>query len=77
MADEKTGAVMQFEFDRKRIQAMTKTAWHHENVSAKASAYDVIRATLEDVLSNGGTFVVVVGPQKITVVQRPEAEEIE
>jgi hypothetical protein len=68
------GAVLQFEFDRKRVAAMSKTAWHHENVGAKASSHDIIRAALQDVLDNGGTLVVVATPEKLTVIQRPDAE---
>lgn len=70
------GAVLQFEFDRKRISAMRKTHWHHENVNAAQTAHDVIRAALQDVFDNGGTLVVVQSASKLTVVQRPDAEEV-
>lgn len=79
MTDKKSdrGAVLQFEFDRKRVVAMSKTAWHHEHVTANQTAHDVIRAALQDVFDNGGTLVCVVGPKKITVVQRPDAEDLD
>lgn len=71
------GAVMQFEFDRKRIRSMTKTTRRYEDETVNIHAHDVIRGALEDVLANGGTLVLVVSEQKITIVQRPDAEELE
>lgn len=71
------GAVLQFEFDRKRVAAMSKTAWHHEHVTAKLTAHDILRAALQDVIDNGGTLVVVATPEKITIVQRPDAADLE
>lgn len=77
MAKSDRGAVMQFEFDKKRIRAMTRETRRIETESVNVHAHDVIRGCLQDVFDNGGTLVVVVGPEKITVVQRPDAEELE
>jgi hypothetical protein len=72
------GAVMQFEFDRERILAMKrKAARGTAEITVNVSAHDVIRGALQDVFDNGGTLVVVVNTNKITVVQRPDAEELE
>lgn len=71
------GAVLQFEFDRKRVQDFSRTTERYSKTAAIVTARDVIRAALEDVFDNGGTLVCVVGPKKITVVQRPDAEELD
>lgn len=71
------GAVMQFEFDRSRIATMRRITCRYEKENVNVHAHDVIRGALEDVFDNGGTLVVVVGPEKITVVQRPDAEDLE
>lgn len=36
----------------------------------------IARTALNDTIRHGGTFVLVAGPDKITMVQRPDAEEI-
>lgn len=70
------GAVMQFEFDRNRVRAMTRETNRVGNTKPNAIAHDIIRAALQDVFDNGGTLVVVVGDEKMTVVQRPDAEDL-
>jgi hypothetical protein len=71
------GAVMQFEFDRKRIRAMARTTpVNYSPTSANYQAHEIIRDALQDVFDNGGTLVVVISPEKITVVQRPDAEDL-
>jgi hypothetical protein len=79
MTDKKDrrGAVMQFEFDRSRVRAMSRITERYSKTNANVTAHDVIRAALQDVFDNGGTLVVVVGEEKITVVQRPDAEDLE
>lgn len=69
------GAVLQFEFDRSRVMAMTRVTERYSKTPANVTAHDVIRAALQDVFDNGGTLVVVVGDEKITVIQRPDAED--
>lgn len=79
MADPKAssvrGAVLQFEFDRNRVGNMSLTTGY-DKVTVNSHAHDVIRGALHDTIHHGGTFVCVVAPDKITVVQRPDAEEI-
>lgn len=71
------GAVMQFEFDKRRLRAMTRETRRYETENVNTHAHDVIRGCLQDVFENGGTLVVVVSDDKMTVVQRPDAEELE
>jgi len=71
-------AVIQFEFDRKRIRAMSRTTpANYSPTGANYQSHEIIRDALQDVFDNGGTLVVVVSAEKITVVQRPEAEDLE
>jgi hypothetical protein len=76
IAQRDRGAVVQFEFDKKRLRAMTRETRRYETENVNVHAHDVIRGCLEDVFQNGGTLVVVVSPEKITVVQRPDAEDL-
>lgn len=75
-AQKDRGAVLQFEFDKKRLRAMKRETRRYETESVNIHAHDVIRGCMEDVFENGGTLVVVVSPEKITVVQRPDAEDL-
>ena len=70
------GAVLQFEFDRRRIVAMSSKTTRYKEETVNIHAHDVIRGALQDVFDNGGTLVVVVSDKKITVVQRPDAADI-
>lgn len=72
------GAVLQIEIDRKRWSSIASRDYSantcgeqpHERVFhlAKTAAADTIR--------NGGTFVLVVSADKITMVQRPDSDEL-
>lgn len=68
-------AVLQFEIDRKRVDGYERDSVSSEG-SAKWKYQRLLRHALDDTLRNGGTFVLVVSKDKITAVQRPEAEEI-
>ena len=71
------GTVMQFEFDRDRVREMKRTvSFGTGTVSVNEGVHLVIRGALQDVLDHGGTLVVVADTKKVTVVQRPEAEEL-
>lgn len=68
-------AILQFEIDRKRV-----SGYPRDSSSADGSAANkyerLFWAAMHDTLRHGGTFVLVVSPDKITAVQRPEAEEL-
>jgi hypothetical protein len=77
-------AVIQFEYDRKRVAGMSA---RHVNgsdgnfertisVAVPRVCLEIARAALADVFNNGGTLVVVVGEAKVTIVQRTGAEDI-
>ena len=69
-------AVLQFEIDTKRFTETKtfnatnfgETPWQRLYAIAKTAACDT--------LENGGTFVLVVTAEKITMVQRSEAEQL-
>lgn len=67
-------AILQFEIDRKRVGDYSRDRSTAEG-SAKWKYERLLRHALNDTLTNGGTFVVVVSDDKITAVQRPEAED--
>jgi hypothetical protein len=73
------GALLQFEFDRARVKAMTRETQHGINTTKRPFflALEIVRGALQDVIENGGTLVVVASEETITVVQRPEAEDLE
>lgn len=71
------GAVMQFEFDRARIRAMKRETSRVTNETVNIHVHDVIRGALQDVLDNGGTLVLVATENKVTIVQRPDAEDLD
>lgn len=74
------GAVLQFEIDRIRWNGVA------DNDFAKHVSYSdegpvarlkyIARTAINDTIRNGGTFVLVASKDKITMVQRPDAEEI-
>jgi hypothetical protein len=64
-------AVMQFEFDRKRIDKMTRVTGY-DKVRTIDHIMDVARSALWDTFENCGTFVFVVTEDTITIVQRPK-----
>lgn len=76
-APDKHGAVLQFEIDRKR--------WAETDTVHRSGGYadtpdrrleTIAKLAVGDTLRSGGTFVLVVTADKITMVQRPEAEEL-
>lgn len=81
MADSKAsrGAVLQFEFDVARMKSMTRETSSGTNTTKRpySLSLDVVRGALQDVIENGGTLVVVVGDKTITVVQRPDADNLD
>jgi hypothetical protein len=68
---------LQFEIDRQRVGGYPKgdgltadeqrAAWKWKALAHQA---------LADTFDNGGTFVVVASKEKVTIVQRPDAEEL-
>lgn len=73
MADER-GSVLQFEIDRKRLDLSTFVGMTDDSHDRRIR--NIGNTALKDTLKHGGTFVLVVTETKITMVQRPEAEEI-
>jgi len=80
VSEEKArGSVLQFEVDRKRW-----TEVNENDISRTPGTMEtqtlrlrfIARTAVNDVIRNGGTFVLVVTEDKITMVQRPDAEEI-
>jgi hypothetical protein len=73
------GAVLQFEFDRARVKAMTRQT--QTGLSTTKGPYylalEIMRGALHDVIENGGTLVIVASEKTITAVQRPDAEDLE
>lgn len=68
------GAVLQFEMDRARLKDFS-TVPGIEKPSDRI--YHMAHAAAWDTIKNGGTFVLVVSPGKITMIQRPEAEDLD
>lgn len=73
------GAVLQIEIDRNRwdsiagrdYSANTCGEQPHERI------YHLAKTAAADTIRNGGTFVLVVTAEKITMVQRPDAEDLD
>ena len=75
MTDEKAtprGAVLQFEIDRKRWSGKPFPGDTTNGVLER-----LVAGTAMDTLRKGGTFVLVVTDDKLTMVQRPDAEELD
>jgi len=68
-------AVLQFEINRKRVKDYPRDD-SLTTGSAKWKYEMLLKLALFDTLANGGTFVVVVSDDKITAVQRSDAEEL-
>lgn len=69
------GSVLQFEIDRARVERYPRDASTAEG-SAEWKYKRLLSAAMYDTLQHGGTFVLVVGPEKITAVQRPDADDV-
>lgn len=70
------GAVLQFEADKKRLSASGDTFHGAYNEKPWDRIYNMAKTAACDTVRNGGTFVLVVSADKITMVQRPDAEEL-
>jgi len=70
MTEKPRGAVVQFEIDRKRWALFSVPGETRDGALRRLA-----EASLNDTISNGGTFVLVATPTKLTLVQRPDAEE--
>lgn len=72
------GAVLQFEIDRRRWLNTSGHDFSANSVGEKPGERlrHMVRTAAADTLANGGTFVLVVTPDKVTMIQRPDAEEI-
>lgn len=64
------GATFQAEFNRKRMRTGDIGLLHW---SISETMLEIASAVLVDTVRNGGTFVVSVSEDTITMVQRPEA----
>lgn len=66
------GAVLQFEIDRRRWNRLSIPGETSEGALSRLASGAAI-----DTIKHGGTFVLVATPDKITMVQRPEADAYE
>lgn len=70
-------AILQFEIDRKRVGSYPddpNSMSTYKGIDYRV--WSIIQSAASDTYQNGGTFVLVATADKITVVQRPDAEEI-
>jgi hypothetical protein len=77
-AKSKRGAVLQFEIDRERWHA-TEDHFSVDQYSGESPGgrlFGMVKTAAIDTIRNGGTFVLVVTDEKITMIQRPDAEDI-
>lgn len=71
---------LQFEVDRKVLDRYSDTQLFtkaYGAATAAQSAKQVILSAMWDTVDHGGTFVLVVSPETVTVVQRPDAANLE
>lgn len=69
--------MLQFEISREwwnKLHITQTGGYSSEN--ALGRLYTIASSAACDVIKNGGTFVLVAGKDKITMVQRPDADEI-
>lgn len=73
------GAVLQIEIDRKRWCGVADRDYSANTVGEKAHErlVHLAKTAAADTIRNGGTFVLVVSADKVTMVQRPDAEDID
>ncbi len=69
------GAVLQFEIDRERSDGFGRDS-ELVTGSARWKYTNLLIQALRDTLQNGGTFVVVSTNDRVTAVQRPDAEDV-
>lgn len=70
------GAVLQLEIDRARWLGVASAdiAGKYSDEKQIDRLHYIARTAISDTIRNGGTFVLVASPDKITMVQRPDAE---
>ena len=70
-------AVFQFEIDRVRWLGTAKGDISSEITfeTMNDRLHHIARTAIADTITNGGTFVFVVSPKKITMVQRTDADD--
>lgn len=79
MNDKTRGAVLQFEIDRERWKDSAPSFFSENEFTTKNPIdriYAMAKTAVCDTIHRGGTFVLVASPSKITMIQRPDAEEI-
>lgn len=76
---KKNVAVLQFEIDRERWLGVADQDIATNGISEPQikRLHHIARTAISDTIRNGGTFVLVAGKKKITMVQRADADEIE
>lgn len=74
MSKDDRGAVLQFECDWQRVRDYSASPGLE---NPKDRIFHLAHCAAWDTLQRGGTFVLVVGNGKVTMIQRPYAEEIE
>lgn len=72
------GAVLQIEIDRKRWSSVAPRDYSANTVGEQPQERicHIAKTAAADTIRNGGTFVLVVSDDKITMIQRPDAESI-
>jgi hypothetical protein len=72
-------SLLQFEVDKKRLRGFANFADSQFNGFRTPTQYiyKLASGALLDTFNNGGTFVMVVSEDKITIVQRKEAESLD
>lgn len=68
------GAVLQFECEWDRVAGYSTQPGLEQ---PKDRIYHLAHCAVWDTLRHGGTFVLVVGAGKVTMIQRPDAEEFD
>lgn len=71
-------AVLRFEIDRKRWLGTNEKdlAGRFSGETQNDRLHYIARTAISDTIRNGGTFVLVATPDKITMVQRSDCEDL-
>ena len=74
-----SAAVLQFEIDRGRWGATEGTSFQPFAFGEKPSnrLFNMARTAVCDTILNGGTFVLVATPEKITMIQRTDTDTVD
>lgn len=70
------GTVLQFEISRIWWEKLHVVTAGYSSENALNRLYTIAMSAACDVILNGGTFVLVASKDKITMVQRPDAEKL-